>query len=135
MILKKYDYIKSELKILKGNWDDDEKWYQVSLNIKNKYFEYNKTTESLQDFELKEIYSTLNEYIDNTTKENKELFFFEPDFRFRFYASTDEDNCKCEFIINLNSDQGISIGDSYSILLFDEEMVQLRDYIKEVLSQ
>ena len=133
------DYEKSEISIKKGNcYDPDDtycKWYDVSLNIKNKYFSYSETRQCLLEYELWEICNDIDKCLNNKLKVNKNLTFIEPDLELEISKSDDENHihlCDIKIFINL---EGIAGCDYYSFALGDDEMIHLRDYIKSVLKK
>lgn len=131
------DYDVSKIEIKKGSsYTKDEPWcdwYVVSLNIKNKYFNYNETRECLLESELWKLYHTLNKCLKNELSENKNLWFTEPDLEFEIYKSDDDNHAHLvEFKIFINL-EGIAGCDYYSFTLDDEEIIKFRDYIGSVL--
>src|SRR5574344_1692570 len=130
-------YYSSEMDIKKGkNYDvNDEycKWYDVYLNIRNKYFNYNKTQESLLEFELREIYSVFNKCLNNELDHDEELNFIEPDLELLVYKSTDDNHSHlCDFRICMYLEDAGATGDYYSILISDEEMNMIKNKIQSL---
>ena len=137
MNFKLENYEISRIEIKKGSSyakdDVDCRWYDVSLNIKNKYFNYNETRECLLERELWEIYHTLNKCLNNELDENKNLWFVEPDLELEFSCSSDENHIHLvDFQIYVNL-EGIAGGDYYSFLLDEEQMIMFRDYLEKIL--
>lgn len=118
----------SEFSIKKGrsySHDDlDCRWYDITFNIKNKYFSFNETHEDLLQSELWEIYHTLNKCLNNKLEKDKNLFFVEPTL---------------EMVVSMDKWIDIRIylydgeSDYYSFTLYEEQMIRLRDYLKEAI--
>ena len=132
-------YDKSEIILKKGssyNRDDIYcKWYDVSLNIKNSYFSYNETRESLLEYELWEIYNNIEKCLKNELTEHKYLSFIEADLEIELSKSSDKEHihlCEIKVFINLERIAGC---DYYSFTLADKEMKQFHDYIGNILKQ
>ncbi len=131
------DYYVSKIRIKKGkSYTKDDyycRWYDVSLNIKNKYFTYNETRECLLESELWEIYNNIDKCLNNKMNENKNLSFIEPDLEIELSKSDDENHIHlCDFKIFINL-EGVAGCDYYSFTLDDEDMIRFKDYIKNVL--
>ena len=118
----------SEFSIKKGrsySHDDlDCRWYDITFNIKNDYFSFNETHEDLLQSELWEIYHTLNKCLNNKLEKDKNLFFVEPTL---------------EMVVSIDKWIDIRIylydgeSDYYSFTLYEEQMIRLRDYLKEAI--
>ncbi len=131
------DYYVSKIRIKKGkSYTKDDyycRWYDVSLNIKNKYFTYNETRECLLESELWEIYNNIDKCLNNKMNENKNLSFIEPDLEIELSKSNDENHIHlCDFKVFINL-EGVAGCDYYSFTLDDEDMIRFKDYIKNVL--
>lgn len=132
-------YYNSEIYFKKGSSytknEPECDWYDVTLNIKSKYFNYNETHESLLESELRYIYNTFNKCLNNKLEQDEDMTFLEPDLEIHVYKSSDDkDYHLCEFKICIYLNELGSTGDYYSILMDDREMIMIRDYIGEILN-
>ena len=139
MDLKLDGYNNSEISIKKGrSYSKDDPfcmWYDVTMNISSKHFNYNETHESLIESELRYIYSTFNKCLNNKLEQDEVITFIEPDLEIYVYKSTEnEENHFCDFKICIYLNELGSIGDYYSILMDDRKMIMIRDYIGEILN-
>lgn len=104
-------------------------WCTTNISFESEYLRYSTDNCCLLSWEVDEIYSTLNEFLNDELREDTALSFIEPDLCFRFHCKQDE--CYMELIVNI-WDNG-AMTDNYSSLCFDkDDCCKLRDYLLEI---
>lgn len=140
------DYVKTN----SDNWDST--WCRVDFSFKFlKCINYSKSNdEVLLACEIESLEKSLTDLLEHKINKKMLLSFIEPDFNFELYPRhliTDEDpnvvyvkpgyeaiDVSAEWTVNLWS-EGALTANYFSVALDRNEITQLRDYLRTVLSE
>jgi len=129
--------------------DEDYCWCKVSLTVKSHLFNYKKTDEEIITFyELKELYKSLDNLLNDRLQEPEFVDFTEPDLELYLFPQLyvrENDNViyvkegyefvdiEAELIINLQDIDMIYRGEKYIYPLDRKEIVSLKDYLEKTI--
>lgn len=136
MYLKIDNYTDFTLKIKKAYEDDedfDDKWCNVTLTIKNEYFNYDTfNNEILLESEIKFLIKELYKLVKGKLRKRETIDFMEPDLEFELMPSKDIYGSITNIRINLFYD-GVLSADYYNLCLNIEETKKIMLYLNTVI--
>ena len=113
------------------NWDD--KWCEVTLEIKNEYFNYKTfNNELLLESEIEILIKEFNKLVNGKLLKNETIEFIEPDLVFILEPSEKAKNGLVDMRVNLFQDGALS-ADYYNLCLDIEEVKQIMGYLNNVI--
>lgn len=121
-------------------------WCEVTLMVKNKYFNYYQKEELLETRDVQQILDGITRLLNRKMIKREVLHFTEPDISFAFYPPRLQREVShwislenidsltplfAEMIIELDLGEGYG-GEYYVVEMSQDQLIMMRDYLLEV---